>query len=293
MTLSESKNSFNQNLIDKGRARATIIAYTKDIDQLIDYLAKKQIKNVEDVSTEDLSDFMKSLANEGYTPKSISRKTNSTKTFFKYLYEDAGAIKSNPADLVNHPKLDPKAPRILSKIEYKALRDVVKEDIRTAAIVEILLQAGLRISELSNIKLEDVHLSKDADKEQGMLFVPGTGNTPDREIPLNSSVQKAISNYLEVRPHSTKDFLFVTKTGNQLLVRNIRATLNKYFKEIDLNDVKVNDLRHTFIAHHLQNGASLFIVSKVAGHKRISTTEKYLEYIKVTQKSSNFKLEEL
>jgi len=293
MNLKQAHLEFIQNLKTKDRAEATVTAYSKDLEQIIDFLAKQGITEVEAVTSEKLNDFMQKLGTEGYTPKSISRKTNSTKTFFKYLYEETKTIKNNPADLVSHPKLDIKAPRILSKIEYKALRDAVKDDIRTMGIVEILLQTGLRISELSDIKMENIHLSEDIDKKDGEMFVPGSGNTPDRAIPLNSAVQKAIKNYLEIRPFSKKDFLFVTKTGNQLLVRNIRATLDKYFKDTGLENVKVNDLRHTFIAHHLQNGAPLYMVSKIAGHKRISTTEKYLEHVTVKRREGNFELEEL
>jgi len=294
MNLAEAQDLFTENLTNKSRAQATITAYSKDIEQLINYLKKQKIEDVEAVKSEDLNGYMKKLAEENYTPKSISRKTNSTKTFFRFLYEEKGVIKSNPADLVSHPKLNPKAPRILSKIEYKALRDAVKDDSRTLAIVEILLQTGVRISELSGIKLEEINLSEENhDKEQGKLFVPKRGSTPEREIPLNNSVQKAIKEYLKIRPKSGKDYLFVTKTGNQLLVRNIRATLDKYFKDIGLEGVKVNDLRHTFIAHHLQRGAPLYIVSKIAGHKRISTTEKYLEYITINEKTNGYELEEL
>jgi len=293
MNLKQAHLEFIQNLKTKDRAEATVTAYSKDLEQIIDFLAKQGITEVEAVTSEKLNDFMQKLGTEGYTPKSISRKTNSTKTFFKYLYEETKAIKNNPADLVSHPKLDIKAPRILSKIEYKALRDAVKDDNTTMGIVEILLQTGLRISELSDIKMGNIHLSEDIDKKDGEMFVPGKGNTPDRAIPLNSAVQKAIKNYLEIRPFSKKDFLFVTKTGNQLLVRNIRATLDKYFKDTGLENVKVNDLRHTFIAHHLQNGAPLYMVSKIAGHKRISTTEKYLEHVTVKRREGNFELEEL
>lgn len=293
MTLKQAHKDFIQNLKEKNRAEATVTAYSKDLEQLVEYIEKKGVSEAKDVESQHLNDFMQKLATEGYTPKSISRKTNSTKTFFKYLYEDLKALGTNPADLVSHPKLEHKAPRILSKIEYKALRDAVKDDVRTLAIVEILLQTGLRISELSDIKLENINLSEEIDKKDGNLFVPGKGNTPDREIPLNPAVQKSIKNYIALRPFSKKDFLFVTKTGNQLLVRNIRATLDKYFKDIGLDNVKVNDLRHTFIAHHLQNGAPLYMVSKIAGHKRISTTEKYLEYVTVKRKEGNFELQEL
>lgn len=293
MSLNEALNKFESNLKQKNRAQATLIAYKKDIEQLVDYLVSLGLANVTAVKGEHLVSYIDSLSNEGYTPKTISRKINSTKTFFKFLLDEEKAIKQNPAEVVTHPKLSIKAPRILSKIEYGALRDAVKLDNRTSAIVEILLQAGLRISEVSNIKLSDIKFPKENSKEQGVLYIPAQGSMEQREIPLNQSVIDSINKYLKIRPNAKKDYLFITKTGNQLLVRNIRATLGKTFKEVGLKDVKVNDLRHTFIAHHLQKGAPLYFVSKIAGHKRLSTTEKYLEYIKVNQKENNFKLEEL
>ncbi len=294
MKLSAAHKKFIENLKQKNRAHSTIIAYSKDIQQLIEYLEKKEgITDVEQVKGSYLNNFMAGLKEQGYTAKSISRKTNSTKTFFKFLKEELQVIKKNPADLVSHPKLTPKAPRILSKIEYKALRDAVKKDIRTYAIVEILLQTGIRISELAEIRLSDIELPEEGKEGKGVLHIPKRGSNEARDIPLNKSVQQAIREYLKIRPFSKKDYLFVTKTGNQLLVRNIRATLDKYFREIGLEGVKVNDLRHTFIAQHLERGTPIYIVSKVAGHKRLSTTEKYLEYIKVNNKEKQFELEEL
>lgn len=284
---------FEQNLKSKNRASATIIAYKKDIEQLVDYLLSIKIVNITQVTGKALAEYIKKLGNEGYTAKTISRKINSTKTFFKYLLEEERAIKTNPAEIISHPKLSTKAPRILTKLEYGALRDAVKSDIRTSCIVEILLQTGLRISEVSNIRISDITIPKEKSKGQGNIVVRAQGLMEEREIPLNGSVISAIEKYLKIRPNTKKDYFFVTKTGNQLLVRNIRATLGKAFKEVGLTGVKVNDLRHTFIAHHLQKGAPLYFVSKIAGHKRLSTTEKYLEYIKVPQKESNIKLEEL
>lgn len=293
LSLKEALVSFEQNLKSKNRASATIIAYKKDIEQLVYYLLSIKVVNVTEVTGESLADYIKKLGGEKYTTKTISRKINSTKTFFKYLLEEAKAIKTNPAEIITHPKLNIKAPRILTKLEYGALRDAVKSDIRTSCIVEILLQTGLRISEISNIKIPDITIPKENSKDQGSIVVKPQGLMEGREIPLNISVITAIEKYLKIRPVTKKDYFFVTKTGNQLLVRNIRATLGKAFKEVGLIGVKVNDLRHTFIAHHLQKGAPLYFVSKIAGHKRLSTTERYLEYIKVAQKESNIKLEEL
>ncbi len=276
-TLNKARERFINHLKEKNRAEATIVAYSKDIEQVIDYMMKKNINNAEDVKKEDLENFLKYLAENNYTKKTISRKINAIKTFCKYLI-DQGTIPNDPAITIQHPKLDQNAPRILSKIEYRALRDTVRSETRTRAIVEVLLQTGVKIHELASIKLSDIRFSAQTE-QQGILSVPGTPTGPGREIPLNKAVQDAIKDYLHERPNSPIDNLFVTKTGKPLLIRNIRATLDRFFKQIGLNDVTVNDLRHTFIAEHLRMGASVLLVSKIAGHKRLSTTENYLKYI--------------
>lgn len=293
MLLKEAHTKFIDYLKNQNRANATIIAYSKDIEQIIEHFNKKNISAVEGVDDKIIKDFMDQLQKSGYTAKSISRKTNSTKTFFKYLHTEIKVIETNPAIAVSHPKLDVKNPRILSKIEYSALRDSVKNDIRTSAILEVLLQCGLRISELASIKLANLKIAKNIDKEQGTLIISSENEGVKREVPLNKIVQEAIVKYLEIRPKNTKEYLFVTKTGKPLLVRNIRSTLHKCFKNLSLSDVKVNDLRHTFIAHHLKMGTPVYVISKIAGHKRVSTTEKYLQYIEVASKKQSVKLEEL
>lgn len=288
--LSTARENFIKNLQDKKRAQATVIAYSKDIEQLVSFLKKNKNKTMaHEVTKADIEDFLRYLAENSYTKKTISRKINAIKTFFKYLL-DSGEIQSDPAQLITHPKVEQSAPRILSKIEYRALRDTVKDDVRTRAIVEILLQTGLRVSELAAIKVS--HITFGQNGEQGTLEVPGTQSIPGRTIPLNEAVQDAIREYLKIRPKSETDYLFITKNGKPLLIRNIRATLTRYFKQIGLEDVTVNDLRHTFVAEHLKRGASVLLVSKIAGHKRLTTTENYLRYIERTE-SGIGELEEL
>jgi len=275
--LTSAREKFVSNLGKKGRAQATVVAYSKDIEQLISFATRKQKTDSHEVSKADIEDFLTYLSEHEYTKKTISRKINAIKTFFKYLMDEK-IIENDPSQLIQHPKLEQNAPRILTKIEYRALRDTVKEDVRTKAIVEILLQTGVKISELANMKLSHIKLDGGTN-DNGVLEVPGTNSTPGRTIPLNEAVKEAIQDYLKERPKSKLDNLFVTKTGNPLLVRNIRATLGRYFKQISLENVTVNDLRHTFIAEHLKRGASVLLVSKIAGHKRLTTTENYLKYI--------------
>jgi integrase/recombinase XerC/integrase/recombinase XerD len=109
---------------------------------------------------------------------------------------------------------------------------------------------------------------------------------------LNKSSETALKRYLEIRPNTKEDTLFITKTGRPLLVRNIRTAIDRYFRLAGIKDAKVNDLRHTFVAHHLMAGTSLVLVSKLAGHKRLATTEKYLNLIQ-SRLDKPVKLEEL
>jgi len=108
------------------------------------------------------------------------------------------------------------------------------------------------------------------------LYIKASGSHPSRKVPINKSAKKAIDEYINIRPETEEDTLYVTKNGRPLLVRNIRTTIDKAFEKAGIKNAKVNDLRNTFIAHHLANGVSLVTVSKLVGHKRLSTTEKYL-----------------
>jgi len=275
-TLKNAHSKFVDHLKSQKRASATVIAYRKDIEQLVDSLEKLGKLVVTDVTTDDLKAFLTDLAAKSYTEKSVSRKINSTRTFFKFLKVE-GVIKEDPANSLTHPKLNPKAPRILSAVEYRALRDAVRNDIRTKAVVELLLQTGIRIGELASLRIQDFRPA--TAKASGELTIAPFENREVRFVPLNQAASSAVAEYIAVRPEVKDEHLFVTKTGKPLLIRNIRATIDRFFKQAEIEHAKVNDLRHTFVAYHLSRGVSLTLVSKVAGHKRLSTTEKYLEYI--------------
>ncbi len=278
-----ARQHFIKYLTDNRRAHATILAYSKDIEQLVAFLSDMGKKTIGDVGKEDLEGFLKKLSADGYTPKSLSRKINSIKTFYRFL-KNQNYITVNPASEITHPKYETKPPRILSKMEYRALRDACRSDIRTHAIVELFLQTGIRIGELAALKLEDIN-----DKE---LTVKPIESHPERTIPINKAARVALDNWVGIRPKTNGVALFVTKTGRPLLVRNIRTTIDRYFKIAGIENAKVNDLRHTFIAHHLSSGTPLTVISQLVGHKRLATTEKYLDLVK-EKETANVKLEEL
>lgn len=282
--LKTAHKQFVEYLTSRRRAHATIVAYSKDIEQLVAFLGNTGKKDITTITKEELEAFLKKLAVDSYTPKSISRKINSMKTFYRFL-KTSGSITLDPATDIEHPKYDIKPPRILSKLEYRALRDACRGDIRTHAIVELFLQTGLRIGELANLGIADV---KDTE-----LHIAAQEGHEERMVPLNRAAKEALDSWLKVRSNEAKSpSLFITKTGRPLLIRNIRTAIDRYFKVAGIEDAKVNDLRHTFIAHHLMAGTAITTISKLVGHKRLSTTEKYLEFI-TDKHVEHVKLDEL
>jgi len=286
LSLQDARNQFIDYLKEKGRASATILAYGKDIAQLVDFSLTREKKSPEDLTTNDIDAFKAKLRSDNYTAKSISRKVNSIKSFCRFL-KSQGVISDNPASQVTHPKYEVSPPRILTKMEYRALRDAARDDERLSAIIELLLQTGMRIGELANLTLDDVKL----DKHQAAIRAYESHDS--RTIPLTTAAVKSIETYIQIRPKTREKTLFITKTGNPFLVRNIRTAIDRYFKLAGITDAKVNDLRHTFIAQQLAAGTPLVYVSKLVGHKRLSTTEKYLKFIEEKSQKDSVKLEEL
>jgi len=281
---------FVDSLHKNSRSESTILAYSKDIEQLLNFLSERGVLKFRDVTLEDLVAFKDSLKEQSYTPKSISRKINSIRTFYKYLSAE-GVVVENPSEKLSHPKIQTKPPRVLSEMEYRALRDVCRGDIRLYSIVEILLQTGIKISELAGLFMEDLRTTPGKDIKY--LYIRSYSSHPARKVPLNKSAYHAIQEYLTIRPESEEDNIFITKTGRSLLIRNIRTAIDRAFEKAGIKNAKVNDLRNTFIAHHLANGVSLVTVSKIVGHKRLSTTEKYLDLVPSAKKEEEKKLEEL
>ena len=276
---------FTSSLTKKGKSTNTIVAYKGDINQLISFLKTQAIETVDKVEAQHIDKFKQDLTDNSYTAKSISRKLNSIKNFFSFL-KNEGIIEVDPSVDVKHPKYENDLPKILKPVEYRSLRDACRNDTRATAIVELMLQAGLRIKEIENLKLEHV---KDND-----IIIEEYESHPSRNVPLNNSAKVALQNYLDNgRYPSRAKNVFVTKTGKTLLARNIRSLLNRYFNKADIKGVKVNDLRNTFIVFQLKSGVPIDVVSQVVGHKRISTTEKYLELIEAKDEARGIKLKEL
>jgi len=257
---------FIDDLKNKGRSPATILAYRADLNQLVSHLTEKGRALPEQVQKEDVESFRDSLLVQKYTAKSTSRKLNAVKTFFRWMINEK-VILVDPTKDVAHPKLGVSTPKFLSQLEYRALRDVVRTDKRIGTIVELILQTGLRISEVASLKKENVKGNE--------IIIEAYATQAGRTIPLNKAAKFALENYLKDVSQDV-EFVFVSKNGKPLAIRNIRASIDRYIQKAGIGKFSVNDLRTTFIIENVRRGVDLVTISQVAGHKRLSTTERYL-----------------
>ncbi len=283
-TINNLLPKFVESLKTKGRSPATVLAYHSDLEQLVNFLTKKGRANPDQITSADLDAFRDTLLADKYTPKSVSRKLNAVKTFFRWMITE-NVITSDPSSSVAHPKIDNSMPKFLSQLEYRALRDVVRGDVRIAAIVELILQTGLRISEVASLKTDNLH--------DDTLLIESYATQPQRSIPLNKPAKDILDAYLRIRPKSDSPYVFISKNGKPLAVRNIRASIARYMQKANLPTYSVNDLRTTFMVENLKNGVDIVLLSQVSGHKRLSTTERYLELAGITEPGKKQTLLEL
>ncbi len=258
---------FTDFLKSKQHSNATILAYGKDIDQLAAFLEELNKHNIHEVQRTDIEAFLAKMSDKGYTPKSISRKLNSTRTFYRFLKINE-IITDDPSLMVSHPRYELAPPRILKPTEYRALRDAARNDVRMYAIIELLLQTGIRIGELAALRMEDL--------EGDTLKIRPMEKHEERVVPLNRPGKEALNRYLAQRPQVTDTHVFITKSGKPFLVRNIRTAIERYFRLAGIEGAKVNDLRHTFVAHHLKHGVSFSSDGKSFPSKTFFSLERNL-----------------
>jgi len=238
----------------KSRSPSTILAYRADLEQLKNFLQSKNKVLVEQIVQSDLEAFRDTLLTEKYTPKSVSRKLNAVKTFFRWMISEH-YITTDVSQSVAHP-------------------------------VELILQTGMRISEVAGLKTENV--------KSNQIKIESYATQPERTIPLNSPAKEALNSYAKIRPNKIlSPYVFVSKNGKALAVRNIRASIDRYMQKAEIGKFSVNDLRTTFIVENLKNGVDIVLLSQVSGHKRLSTTERYLELAEIKEPGKKPILQEL
>lgn len=266
-------SEFTDHLTKSGKSKSTIIAYKKDLHQLLELLNKElHLTNAEELNNA-VSDLKQKYE---FTAKTVSRKINSYRTFYKFLLSN-GQVSTNPAELVEHPKFSPRKQRVLSQMEYLALREVSRSNPRLHAMIELMLQTGIRIGEASRLKVSHVELLE----SKGSLYVEPFSSVPARRVPLNQKAIITLSTYINSlgKNISAEQPLFSTRDGNHIIIRNIRSSVDRAMLKAEIANACVNDLRNTFIVAQLQAGAPIDYIAEIVGHKSKATTQKYLELL--------------
>lgn len=276
----ELVQQFVKFLREAHRSESTIMAYSKDIEQLLEHLDV----HPGEVESEELAGVIKAITEKyRFTPKTVSRKLNSYRIFYTFLQEK-GLASKNPAQRVEHPKFTAKTPRVLSQMEYLALREVTRQNIRLFTMIELMLQTGIRIGELARAKISHLELSN----PKGVLTITEYSTNPERRVPLHNKITIHMDSYLKTLPqtYTPEHPLFATREGRPIIIRNIRSSIDRAMAKADIKDACVNDLRNTFIVAQLQAGLPIDYVAEVVGHRSRVTTNKYLELLENPYKPS-------
>ena len=263
--------------VERNVSTHTMDAYKRDINQYLMYLGDLDIKNLSDVKSTHIRDYIRVLSDGGMAPASISRIISSIRTYYRFLSSE-NILDENPVLLINNPKLPKKLPDVLSEKEISLIINAIQESSqfyqRDKAIIELLYSCGIRVTELCNLEMSNLFIDED------LIRVMGKGNK-ERLLPLGVRSKKYLDDYIKHSRNSHikksgSSFVFVSRNGNQLTRAMINIILNKWTQASGLKkSVSPHKLRHSFATHLLEGGADLRFVQALLGHSDISTTQIY------------------
>lgn len=263
---------------EKRYSEHTLKAYDSDLNQFETFLrAEFSIENLKDTGTAHIRSWIVFLKEEGNSNKSINRKAAALKSFFKYAIKK-GHIKSNPADTFSVPKIRKKLPVFISSENLDKLFDTsfFSEDFkgqRDRIIIELLYGTGIRLSELINLKLDDINY------HQMLIKVRGKGNK-DRVIPLHNELVNSLEGYTDLREKMVREnannYLILRDDGQKAYPVLVYRIVKKYLELITTVEKKSpHVLRHTFATHLLNKGADLNAIKDLLGHEGLAATQVY------------------
>ena len=264
--------------LERGFSENSIEAYLRDVEKFRDFATNKQEHNPEKISTAFIQEFLKYLNELGIAEASQARILSGIKSFYKFLFLENG-LSTDPSYLIEAPKLSRKLPDTLSYEEVEQLLTAIDlstaEGTRNRAILEVLYSCGLRVSELTELKLSQLYF------DIGFLKVIGKGNK-ERFVPIGKDAIKYTNQYLQhYRNHLTiakgyENYVFLNRRGKKLSRVFIFMIIKELAANIGLKkNISPHTFRHSFATHLLEGGANLRAIQEMLGHESITTTEIY------------------
>jgi len=263
----------NHLLVERGLSRNTVEAYSRDLARFFTWLADQDETSV---TLGDLRVFMEQTRAAGLSARSLARTMSGVRGYYRYLLEEE-LIASDPAELLDRPRLGRYLPGVLSRAQMERLLAApvadTPEGLRDRALLELLYAAGLRVSELTGLSVNDVNL------EQGVVRVIGKGDK-ERLVPINDTAILRLRDYLrDARPAfhpGACPILFVSRRRHGLTRQAVWHRIKHYALAAGLaGKISPHTFRHSFATHLLEGGADLRSVQAMLGHADISTTEIY------------------
>jgi len=262
--------------LEKGYSVNTLDAYMRDVDKLFRYLAVEQI-DVLDVKLEDLEHFAAFISDLGIGPRSLARILSGVRQFYRFLVID-GYLEVDPTELLESPKQPDHLPEVLSTAEVDLLEQAIDlskwEGHRNRAIIEVLFSCGLRVSELTNLKLSNLYI------EEQYIRVMGKGSK-ERLVPISPRALDELNywfadrNVMKIKP-GEEDYVFLNRRGQHLTRTMILIMIKRYAVEAGIKKtISPHTLRHSFATSLLEGGADLRAIQAMLGHESIGTTEIY------------------
>ena len=280
MKWKEALNDFSLYLkIERGMSKHTVQNYTLDVQKLIRYLERHEMTlGPLQITSLQIQEFIYEIAKE-MNPRTQSRLISGLRSFFDYLIFE-NYLNSNPLERIEAPKIGRKLPDTLSVNEIDLIVSVIdlseSNGERNRAIIETLYSCGLRVSELTNLKISDLFF------EEGFIKVTGKGDK-QRFIPISPLTQKYINLYKDQVRVAMKieaafnDTLFLNRRGKQLTRAMIFTIVKTLGEKAEIQKkISPHTFRHSFATHLLENGADLRAIQMMLGHESITTTEIYM-----------------
>jgi integrase/recombinase XerD len=267
----------NYLILEKGLSKKTIESYSSDLSRYLEFLKQKRVKNIADADTPLILKHLIALRKSGLGSRSCARHLITLRGFYRFLSHEK-IIEYDPAKLIDLPKSGLKLPDVLSVSEVDLLLNVPDTiqplGKRNAAMLELLYAAGLRVSELVNLKFLDINL------EACFVRVFGKGSK-ERIVPFGFFAKKKLDDYIKnARPlllkNSVSQFLFVARAGRPMTRQGFWKLLKQYAIQAGIKKkITPHSLRHSFASHLLEGGADLRTVQVMLGHVDISSTQIY------------------
>ena len=256
----------------------TLQSYRRDIMQYSEYIEKNKINYVK-VSKKDIEEYLSELEKQKKKASTISRSLASIRSFYQFLMRNK-KVKTDPTNGIGSPKVEKKAPSVLSSKEIELLleqpNDIDLKGIRDKAMLEFAYATGMRVTEIISLDIDDVNTDES--------YVTCRSGNKQRNIPLGAISIKAIKEYIEkARPYLIKSedekSLFVNINGKRLTRQGFWKIVKFYKEQAHIEkDITPHVLRHSFATHLLQNGADLKAIQVMLGHSDISSTQVYMQF---------------